>query len=521
MQNDIINRVHIGIDFGTSITKVVFRYKDKSSIIYFRREATIFKSETYIDNFDLLYSPFDKRPKDCFVFDYLKMRLARTLNIEELPCAFWLHKNTSLTLKQIAEFCNINIDIVQQIDSDDVNLKNPNPKFNPKTLKILTEEDISNAEKNPNNELKGAFYMPFKKINPKYDIELINLFFLSNVIKETKKKIKEIISEDNIEWYCTIGLPVSYHNNVFIYKINQLFKIAMLLSEEEIPNKLNNLNNYYNIHKNENLNHVNCYVYPEIAAAILGYYYSSFFKDGLHLYFDIGGGTLDMIFFSFERPGHNSNKGKAELISGIIESNGIQAIACDLAKYNKIIKDIGYDIYKSKLSIDNILESNEKKVIEYYKKLIEKQIKQLVTDTSLKRATFFDQFMEQQRNVLGQFTTKNDITIDIFLGGGGYKSKLYLDYFKNAHENLSLSNWGLPRFNFKNIHNPSTDDFKLDGKNFTRFSIAYGLSYPIWERPDFLLPDDFVLTNDNLSNSNYLNSLYDDKGIPYNEDYNI
>ena len=57
-----------------------------------------------------------------------------------------------------------------------------------------------------------------------------------------------------------------------------------------------------------------------------------------YMVLDIGGGTLDMISFSFERPGNNSPKGKAELISGIIESNGIQAIACDLAKHNKNIK---------------------------------------------------------------------------------------------------------------------------------------------------------------------------------------
>ena len=68
----------------------------------------------------------------------------------------------------------------------------------------------------------------------------------------------------------------------------------------------------------------------------------------------------------------------------------------------------------------------------------------------------------------------------------------------------------------------SDDEFKLDGKSFTYYSIAYGLSFPMWERPNFTLPDNFLSKDTkNLDVSKSLDTLFHNTGIPYNEDYNI
>ena len=518
-------RVFIGIDFGTSITKVCFRYKDLSSIIYFdksNKKSTIFYSEIYQDNLNKIYSPFNSRPENCLTIDYLKMRLARELMIDSFPAAFWLYKNTVLTLKQIAEFCKLDLNIIEKIDNDDPEIINPNSDYNPITNQCLTKLAIEEAEKNPNNILKGSFYMPFKKLNTEYNISLINLFFLANVIKETKQRIKKIISETNIDWYCTIGLPVSYYNSNFFNNIDHLFKQAMILSDKVIPNTQKELQNFYNEFKDKNLKNIKCQAYPEIAGAILSYYFSNYFNDGLHLYIDIGGGTLDAITFSFQKSSDKNTKGKVNLITGIVESLGIEALALETEENKSKIKELAYKIYKSQINKDDHYYKHDNiKTYNLYKESIHNIIRKLIILTNNKFPNFFKIMFENQKNSLGFFSPKaSDEKINVFLGGGGANSKIYLEILESSYDDKTLYNFATAKFDFQKIPQINEgSDFNLEGKSFARFSIAYGLTFPPWERPDFYLPKEFS-TNFNDNQLQLLDSVLDN-AIPLQEDYHV
>lgn len=89
--------------------------------------------------------------------------------------AIWLLENTSLTFKQIADFCNLHTLEVQGI-ADGV-IAGKMPGINPLIDKILTEKEIKKCEKNPKLKLlinksdlpkpkkisKGAKYTPISK----------------------------------------------------------------------------------------------------------------------------------------------------------------------------------------------------------------------------------------------------------------------------------------------------------------------------------------------------------------------
>ena len=45
----------------------------------------------------------------------------------------------------------------------------------------------------------------------------------------------------------------------------------------------------------------------------------------------------------------------------------------------------------------------------------------------------------------------------------------------------------------QNIPNPPEEDMELYGKEFHRYTIAYGLSFPEWERPEIEFPKDRIV----------------------------
>ena len=89
--------------------------------------------------------------------------------------AIWLLENTTLTFKQISEFCDLHVLEVQGIADGEVGVKMPGT--NPITNKILNEDEIKKCEKNPKKKLstyksdlpkprkisKGAKYTPISK----------------------------------------------------------------------------------------------------------------------------------------------------------------------------------------------------------------------------------------------------------------------------------------------------------------------------------------------------------------------
>lgn len=61
--------------------------------------------------------------------------------------AAWLVDNTSLTFNQIAQCCNVALEEVQSIADEEKDIE----QYDPIVSGIITENDIKNCQKNPNN----------------------------------------------------------------------------------------------------------------------------------------------------------------------------------------------------------------------------------------------------------------------------------------------------------------------------------------------------------------------------------
>ena len=66
--------------------------------------------------------------------------------------AVWLLENTTLTFKQISDFCELHILEIQGIADGEIGAKMPG--INPITSKMLTDEEIKKCEKNTKLKLK-------------------------------------------------------------------------------------------------------------------------------------------------------------------------------------------------------------------------------------------------------------------------------------------------------------------------------------------------------------------------------
>ena len=176
--------------------------------------------------------------------------------------AIWLLENTTLTFKQISDFCELHILEVQGIADEEIGAKMPG--INPITSKILTKEEIKKCEKNtklklkieksnlpkPRKISKGAKYTPLakrherpssiiwllKKFPEISDAEVCRLLrttknTIDSIRNKTHWNIENIIAKDPIKLgLCSekeiIKIAEKYKNNEEIRTDNEEEKVA-------------------------------------------------------------------------------------------------------------------------------------------------------------------------------------------------------------------------------------------------------------------------------------------------------
>lgn len=230
-----IKNVFLGVDFGTSYTKVSYSYAPSNNpqIHTLKWDGDFFKkTELYYQN-DRLY--FDKPTTPCAVIKYFKYsiiekklqnnRQETKCNFEELCCVYFLAQIIKRALTMVFESLKIS-------DTSNINV----------SVNMGVPLENFYKEKNKNN--KGLY-----------------LEILENAVTLAGgSKVKASIP----------------NNQVLLSNLDEVYK--------EILCKKSMLNWSVN-------------VFPELAAELLLYHESKFIPEGLYAIIDIGGGTVDMALF--------------------------------------------------------------------------------------------------------------------------------------------------------------------------------------------------------------------------------
>ncbi|MDB9313350.1 hypothetical protein PN462_09590 [Spirulina sp. CS-785/01] len=468
MSNSTLS-INIGIDWGTSFSKICVQANDteQSEIVVFKDlslDGTFLLSKIGILSNGRLLAGLTKpewdkcKSPNMFEVNFLKMRLA-------------------------------NIDLPQQ-----------NHLF----------------EFSPLPQYKGD------NLNLPKNLENLGAYYLAQVIKKVKnwfcQKYPQRIKNRELEWSANVGVPVQYCNSPSLTCFERVLRIAWLLTEELDLDSLtfSDLKAVTQTLTSKIDDQIPCFAVPEVAAGTYFYATSRERKEGQFLYVDIGSGTTEFCSFHLGIEGGLPN---ISAIKAYTPPIGIDAIAYGIASESKIpfekvqnllngdYEDLADQISALIKTFDiqpkqkEFIASADQAILQNYelsyvpsRYITQKAIDQEKIKISSNNTRMLLELMLWERaiHLVTALISKNT-NGEILLGGGGCDSKFYRYAIESTYTAFKQyrSNDYCP-LKFKDVTlKESPENFKMNGikpKYSHRFTIAFGLSIPNYEMPDFQLP---------------------------------
>jgi hypothetical protein len=461
--------LNLGIDFGTSFTKVCVRdtARETSWIVRFDNsqslEGALLPTKIGISHdgsilTGLTQSEWEQQPTDQYTtIDFIKMRLAN---------------------------CYLRID-------------KEGWQFPSLPEQPMTGVDLTSAEV----------------------IENLCAYYLSSIISRSKDWImehnKDLVRNQEINWSVNIGVPVQYADSGAIAGFQNVLCLSWLLSEahliqmsvNQLDTQLNSLRQ--NLANNSDLP---CFAIPEVAAAVYSYTTSRQAETGTYVFFDIGGGTVEGASFRFWR---EDDMPKVDFYVGTVEPLGVHAIVKHIAEKmeltdveseieafliqnNKYLRN-DIDTYSKELSLQlssalgdfvaNRWRISERAINEELQTNLDEE-KQRLLHFMLKQQNIHQQvgkvIMQTKAKIPEYYRTS--VSAPIFVGGGGSAIEFYQTSILDTREAFDQHCAGIPPYHARSFPIPADLKDRTSQQQFHRFSVAYGLSIPEYEMPEVKLP---------------------------------
>jgi chromosome segregation ATPase len=271
--------LNLGIDFGTSFTKVCFRdiAQDRSEIVIF--------SDRGID-----------------------------LNEAIIPTKIGIATDgTLITGLTTTEWENRDRDIEKSIEFIKMRLLD---------LDITQQNEYWRLEH-------------FSELDSSETIENLCAYYLCCIIKRTQAWIRQykpdLILDRQVEWTANIGVPVEYYDSPALDRFEKVLSLAWLLSSEPLTESftIETLGDRLQ-HLRTKLTEksLDCHAIPEISAEAWSFVNAVGSREGFYVFFDIGDGTLDGASFHYWRDG---GEVKVDFYSSVVKPLGLNAISQALA----------------------------------------------------------------------------------------------------------------------------------------------------------------------------------------------
>lgn len=457
--------INIGIDFGTSYTKVCVQADDteKSEIVTFNNsslEGAILLTKVGISRGGQLLAgvtekEWDRQAEADFTeVEYIKMRLA------DLDLA---HEGTWFQFR-----------------------------------------DLSSFQKN--------------NLNTSENIENLCAYFLGTVLARTKawfpQRHPERVKNRKLVWSANIGVPVRYYNSAALVRFEKVLRLAWLIStvpalETFTLDKLTQVA----IDFREQLDQeFPCFAVPEVAAGTYAYTASRTAQPGDYVFIDVGSGTIESVSFHFLR---ESGSAKLDFIAPYVYPLGVDALAEGLSKASGSKRSEIKDAIVGKSQV-NIVEQvqaliprtatplNRKDYVAAVSgevRISQQSIERLLSvetveqpfNTASNKQLLLELMLWQMAIHLqvAKVVKISSVPTIIFLGGGGGETEFYRHTIEATHSAFKQKDALVPPYVINSIPAPASQDFTMNGidtKHFHRFGIAYGLSIPYLEMPEFRLP---------------------------------
>ncbi len=329
--------------------------------------------------------------------------------------------------------------------------------------------------------------------------EALSAFFLSVVMRRARKWVESTwarnIGGRQIIWSANVGLPVQHCDAPIADTFQEVLATAWRWSEQLPRNRIlgHAAEDYSRDCDIKDPTQSECQAYPEIAAAILSFATSRSAAEGVYIYFDVGGGTLDGVVFALRRP-----KGEVEInfYSGEIEALGVEWLAGELLGKRRQARD---DVSLMSEIRDVILAPEFDRMDTEIRPLTTKVqafVGRVVYKGKRKDpCNWREAALQHHTKVRTLRRSTSDAGLEpmrVFIGGGGMNSGFYQSALEGAYSARTLHHFGIPPLELAEVPSPPSLDLRsIVPKDYHRFLIAFGLSVPFGEGPEFRLPSCF------------------------------
>ena len=337
----------------------------------------------------------------------------------------------------------------------------------------------------------------FKPHLEKNEAAFVNAFFLAKLLTQTKKLILAELKEKgfrqpiSVKWKINFSVPERFIElSEISTSFQDVFKTAWLMTEMFLENpNLNDREVLFDCYltakelaqsltsrlRKEGKD-FDCFAYSEIGAEVASIILSKTSEEGLYAFVDVGAGTVDASVFRFWRDGSET---KRPPYAAEIFKNGAAQLEIRASKNSDFSSG---NLKEIKENFKNLSKTERKK----YSKEIElltftsEEIKEEVLKT-LK--VIFKEAYRKEPNIDRWQDLK------LVLGGGGSELSCYAEAANRAFTLEDKKNPKLPETTIL----PKPDDFQMFGlpeTKFHRFAVAYGLSHEIINLPEIIFTKD-------------------------------
>lgn len=173
-------------------------------------------------------------------------------------------------------------------------------------------------------------------------VENLCAYYLSRVITRAQAWIRlhkpELITHQKIEWSANVGVPVAYYDSAAIKRFQTVLSLAWLLSSESEtePMTLQQLGEQTKKLRLAISEDTDCNAVPELAAGAWSFLSSHAVDEGLYTFLDVGDGTLDGCLFRYW---NHAGEKKVDFYFSKVDPLGVRVLSKLMASELNISED--------------------------------------------------------------------------------------------------------------------------------------------------------------------------------------
>jgi hypothetical protein len=314
-------------------------------------------------------------------------------------------------------------------------------------------------------------------------VDLVAAYFLANVIAESRRQISDLLRSRRISapihWSANLAVPVKQmdENGVaerFQTALNAAWLMAAVFEAEPGLSEFSAIQRCYEdalaAATDERLD---CFVYPEVGAEVASATLSRSARDGLYVFVDIGAGTIDASVFRLYSP--EGEPGQHIYDAEVVKLGAAHLEAAAAQKLARASKAVFRNLKEGKIEAKGAGGTLASQSQGCYAETIE-QVRNITVDSLvplLRRA-----FAKEERRRAWR-------SVYLMLGGGGANLEVYQSAARDVFGRLAQE------LEAQILPVPADFDLNgLPPAEFHRLAVAYGLSIEFVSLPEIALPRD-------------------------------